>query len=73
MFHMTLNTRKLRQLRSKGVQVYAWTVNQPKDANRMMELGIDAIITDYPKTIINTRGPYSDRPKRMKRNGTPVF
>ena len=73
MFHMTLNTRKLRQLSSKGVQVYAWTVNQPKDANRMMELGIDAIITDYPKTIINTRGSYSDRPKRIKRNGTPVF
>jgi hypothetical protein len=38
-----------------------------------MGLGIDAIITDYPRLIIQARGTYSDRPKRIRRNGTPVF
>lgn len=73
MYHMTLNKRKLKQLRSKNVQVYAWTVNQSKTAHDMMDFGIDAIITDYPKLIIRARGTHSDRPKRIRRNGTPVF
>jgi glycerophosphoryl diester phosphodiesterase len=73
MFHMTINKRKLKQLRSNNVQVYAWTVNESKTAHNMMDLGIDAIITDYPRLIIQARGTYSDRPKRIRRNGTPVF
>jgi len=73
MYHMTLNRRKVKQLRSKNVQVFAWTVNQPKTAHDMMSFGIDAIITDYPKLIIQARGTYSDRPKRIRRNGKPVF
>lgn len=73
MYHMTLNRRKVKQLRSKNVQVYAWTVNQSKTAHDMMDFGIDAIITDYPKLIIRARGTHSDRPKRIRRNGTPVF
>ena len=73
MYHKTLNRRKLKQLRAKGVVVYAWTVNQAKDAHKMMELGIDAIITDYPKSIIKARGRYSDRPKKYRTTGTPSF
>ena len=73
MFHLTINKRKLKQLRSNNVQVYAWTVNESKTAHNMMDLGIDAIITDYPRLIIQARGTYSDRPKRIRRNGTPVF
>ena len=73
MYHKTLNKRKLKQLRDKNVSVYAWTVNTSVDAHKMMDLGIDAIITDYPKSIIKARGTYSDRPKRIRKKGTPVF
>ena len=73
MYHKTLNKRKLKQLRDKNVSVYAWTVNTSVDAHKMMDLGIDAIITDYPKSIIKARGTYSDRPKKYRSTGTPSF
>ena len=73
MYHLTINKRKLKQLRSKKVSVYAWTVNDTIAAEQMMELGIDAIITDYPRTIIKARGSYSDRPKKFRTTGTPSF
>tara|TARA_B100001287_G_scaffold170821_1_gene143741 strand:- start:750 stop:1658 length:909 start_codon:yes stop_codon:yes gene_type:complete len=73
MYHRTLNKRKLRQLRDKNISVYAWTVNTTIDAHKMMDLGIDAIITDYPKLIIKSRGSYSDRPKKYRTTGTPSF
>lgn len=73
MYHLTINKRKLKQLRSKKVAIYAWTVNETKTAHKMMDLGIDAIITDYPRTIIRARGSYSDRPKKFRTTGTPSF
>lgn len=73
MYHKTLNKRKLRQLRDKGVSAYAWTINTTDDAHKMMDLGIDAIITDYPKSIIKARATYSDRPKKYRTTGTPSF
>ncbi len=30
----------------------AWTVNEPEDMQRMIDLGVDAIITDYPDRLI---------------------
>ena len=73
MYHKTLNKRKLRQLRDKSISAYAWTVNTTDDAHKMMDLGIDAIITDFPKSIIKARGTYSDRPKKYRTTGTPSF
>jgi len=73
MYHRTLNKRKLKQLRNKNISVYAWTVNTSSDTHKMMDLGIDAIITDYPKSIIKSRGSYSDRPKKYRTTGTPSF
>jgi len=73
MYHKTINKRKLGQLRGKNISIYAWTVNTAIDAHKMMDLGIDAIITDYPKSIIRARGTYSDRPKKYRTTGTPTF
>ena len=73
MYHKNLNKRKLKQLRDKSISVYALTVNRTDDAHKMMDLGIDAIITDYPKSIIKVRGTYSDRPKKYRTTGRPSF
>lgn len=73
MYHLTINKRKLKQLRSKKVAIYAWTVNETNTAHKMMDLGIDAIITDYPRTIIKARASYSNRPKKFRTTGTPSF
>jgi glycerophosphoryl diester phosphodiesterase len=33
---------------ARKIQVIPWTVNQPQDMVRLVELGVDGLITDYP-------------------------
>ncbi|XAS64782.1 glycerophosphodiester phosphodiesterase family protein [Pseudarthrobacter sp. So.54] len=42
-----------------GLPVIPWTVNTAADMNRLMDLGVDGIITDYPtrlRTVMEERG-----------------
>ncbi|WLQ05007.1 glycerophosphodiester phosphodiesterase family protein [Arthrobacter oryzae] len=42
-----------------GLPVVPWTVNTPADMARLMDLGVDGIITDYPtrlRTLMEQRG-----------------
>jgi glycerophosphoryl diester phosphodiesterase len=38
--------------RKKGMQVIPWTANEPADIRRMIALGVDGIISDYPDRVI---------------------
>lgn len=38
----------LREAHDLGIQVVVWTVNEAKDIARMLDLGVDGIISDYP-------------------------
>jgi len=44
----SMTRARLDEARALGLQVAVWTVNQPADIERMIELGIDGLITDYP-------------------------
>lgn len=35
-----------------NMPVRVWTVNKPEDMQRMIDLGVDAIITDYPDRLL---------------------
>jgi glycerophosphoryl diester phosphodiesterase len=35
-----------------ALMVHGWTVNEPKEMDRMIKLGVDGIITDYPTTLL---------------------
>jgi len=49
----TLLTRDLiRELKDKGYIVYAWTVNDVKGLYKMIELGVDAVISDCPDKLV---------------------
>ncbi len=41
----------IREAQSLGIRVIPWTVNELKDMQRMVDLGVDGIITDYPNRI----------------------
>jgi glycerophosphoryl diester phosphodiesterase len=60
--------------RSQGILVRVWTVNSPEDALHFLDLGVDAIFTDFPEACIRAmRGGHASR-KRMRRgaNSPPV-
>ena len=35
-----------------GMKLIPWTVNDPTDMQRMIDLGVDGIITDYPDRLV---------------------
>jgi glycerophosphoryl diester phosphodiesterase len=37
----------------KKIKVIPWTVNSPEEMKKVMDLGVDGIITDYPNMILN--------------------
>ena len=44
---------EMRKCKSDGIQVFPWTVNRPGDWRRLIQLGVDGLITDYPRNLIN--------------------
>lgn len=36
---------------ARGKRVYVWTVNKPADVEFVLDLGVDTIITDYPREV----------------------
>jgi len=49
-YWITLET--VQEMHRNGIQVAPWTVDEPKDWQRMLDLGVDAIITDDPEALI---------------------
>lgn len=47
----TVGTRYLDRARKRGARVHVWTVNETDDMQRMRDLGIDGIITNYPDRL----------------------
>lgn len=41
----------VKKAKANGKEVVVWTVNKPEDMKRMIELGVDAIITNYPDIL----------------------
>ena len=50
-YHGDLNAAKLLEARALGLQVLAWTVNEPAQIETMLTLGVDGIISDRPDRV----------------------
>lgn len=48
-----LNEKNIRLAHAAGLQVHAWTVNTPADMEKLIALGVDGIITNYPDRLID--------------------
>jgi glycerophosphoryl diester phosphodiesterase len=54
-----VNERTVAALSRAGAQVHVWTVNEPQDMHRLLDLGVNGIITDRPdllRTVMQDRG-----------------
>ena len=57
-----LTPRFVRDAHQRGMDVHVWTVNEPADMQRMIDLGVDGIITDYPDRLLELLGRGSAAP-----------
>lgn len=46
-----LDAAKLAEAKALGIRVLAWTVNAPRDIERMLDLGVDGIVSDRPDLV----------------------
>jgi glycerophosphoryl diester phosphodiesterase len=42
----------LAEAAKRGMKVVTWTVDEPEDLQRMIDLKVDAIITNYPDRLL---------------------
>ncbi|HSP52553.1 MAG TPA: glycerophosphodiester phosphodiesterase family protein [Cryobacterium sp.] len=45
-FLRILSPRFIRRVHAAGVEVHVWTINDPVDMNRLLDLGVDGLVTD---------------------------
>jgi glycerophosphoryl diester phosphodiesterase len=51
-----VDARLVYRVQAAGKRVYVWTVNQEEDLKRMIDLSVDAIITDDPELALRLLG-----------------
>lgn len=47
-----INKKLINLIHNKNKKINGWTLNNPQQASKLIELGIDGIITDYPNLFI---------------------
>ena len=50
-FYRDLTKQNVELAHKHGLAVNVWTVNREKDIIKMIDYGVDGIITDYPKKV----------------------
>lgn len=53
--HACLDAHAVTEAHKAGLQVAAWTVNEPRHLMRMQAYGVDCLITDYPDRALAQR------------------
>jgi len=51
--HPALRREDVTRMQARGIAVIPWTVNEPADIRRMLSLGVDGIISDYPDRVLS--------------------
>ena len=51
-----LNADSLNEAHALGIRVIPWTVNNEADMRKLIELGVDGLISDYPNRLRNVAG-----------------
>ncbi|MFN0213100.1 MAG: glycerophosphodiester phosphodiesterase family protein [Saprospiraceae bacterium] len=50
-YYLLVNKELVKQCHNKNLKLVPWTVNDVKSMRRLLRLGVDGIITDYPDKI----------------------
>ncbi|MBI1318616.1 MAG: glycerophosphodiester phosphodiesterase [Candidatus Hydrogenedens sp.] len=54
----------IRAAHASNMHVHVWTINEPEEMRRLLDLGADGILTDFPARLLEVmgRGPGSPKP-----------
>lgn len=59
--HRLINVALVTELRACGIGLLTWTVNEEADMRRMIDLGVDGLITDRPELAMRLRRVHGSR------------
>jgi glycerophosphoryl diester phosphodiesterase len=57
-----LTPRLIRDLHARGILVHVWTVNDVDDMNRLLDWGVDGLISDFPDRLARVLNQRNGRP-----------
>lgn len=57
-----LTPELLKAAAGLGVEVHIWTVNEKADMRRLLQMGVDGIMTDYPERLVEVARELGLRP-----------
>ena len=52
-FWKMVDEKMVAYCKAQGMKLIPWTVNETNDMNKLIQLGVDGIISDYPDRLIN--------------------
>jgi glycerophosphoryl diester phosphodiesterase len=55
-YHVETTREQVKEAQALGLKVVMWTVNEPADMRRLIEWGVDGIISDRPDLLRKTAG-----------------
>ena len=55
-YYLLVNKGLVEECRARKMKLVPWTVNDVKSMRRLIRLGVDGIITDYPNRIREATG-----------------
>jgi glycerophosphoryl diester phosphodiesterase len=61
-FHLNLNAEVVARAKRSGLTVYAWTADAESDIQRLVDLGVDGIVSNYPERALALLGRSTSHP-----------
>lgn len=56
--YLSLSEEVMAEVKSHGVEINTWTVNEEADIRAMLEMGVDTVIGNYPDRVTKVRREY---------------